>query len=261
MSPDTLSRPCQPGALTQRCPSSQADSSGVITPGTPFSVPFSVMSHWLGGNFTVRATNSRLFALIFPTSLDLQAGERANATVTIVATGNIPSGTDVTLTIDVEAPGGQDANYAVLRFSVMNTVTLLLPSVTPASLAVFVLITSRFQAADVTAPVCQLISLQANCPQNCTSSRWTLSVRVSDEAGGTGVANVTVKTGDGTLDASIGDVTLVSYNASCCSPKVELLVVDKVGNTGTCLYSLSSRVTPSAWLCLIAAVLGVLIKT
>lgn len=40
-----------------------------------------------------------------------------------MASGNIESGTDVTLTIEVEDPGGQDANYAVLRFSVITTVT------------------------------------------------------------------------------------------------------------------------------------------
>ncbi|CAF87860.1 unnamed protein product, partial [Tetraodon nigroviridis] len=105
-----------------------ADSNGVIAPGTPFPVPFSVKSYGLGGNFTVRATNSRLYNLTYPSSLNLNAGESSNGTVTIMATGDIPSGTDVTLTIEVEAPGGQDANYAVLRFSVINPVTLPIPS-------------------------------------------------------------------------------------------------------------------------------------
>lgn len=114
--------------------------------------------------------------------------------------------------------------------------------------------------SDVAAPVCQLISLQADCPQDCNSARWTLSVRVSDEDGGTGVANVTLKTGNGTLEVAHGAITLVSYNASCCASNVELLVVDKAGNTGSCLYSLSSRPAPSPLLCLIAAVLGILMK-
>lgn len=114
--------------------------------------------------------------------------------------------------------------------------------------------------SDLTPPVCQLISLNANCPQDCNSARWTLSVRVSDEAEGSGVANVTLKTGNGTLEATHGAITLVSYSASCCAPTVELLVVDKAGNTGSCLYSLSSRITPSPLLCLIAAVLGILMK-
>lgn len=123
-----------PGSLQQRGsrsvpPPLKADSTGVITPGTPFSVPFSVKSYGLGGNFTVRATNSRLYDLTYPTSLSLTAGKSSNATVTIMATGDIASGTDVTLTIEVEAPLGQDTNYAVLRFSVMTPVTLLIPPV------------------------------------------------------------------------------------------------------------------------------------
>lgn len=113
---------------------------------------------------------------------------------------------------------------------------------------------------DVTPPVCQLISLQAGCPPKCNSSRWTLSLRVSDEADGTGVANVTLKIGNGILNTTYGEITLVSYNASCCAPKVELQVVDKAGNAGSCSYSLSSRNTPSLWVCLVTLVLGLLIK-
>lgn len=93
-----------------------------MTPGTPFSVPFSVKSYVLGGNFTVRATNSRLYDATYPTSLSLVAGETSNGTVTITAPANTTSGTDVTLTIEIEAPGGQDANYAVLRLSVIKPV-------------------------------------------------------------------------------------------------------------------------------------------
>lgn len=36
---------------------------------------------------------------------------------------NTVSGTDVTLTIEAEAPGGSDSNYAVLRLSVLSKVT------------------------------------------------------------------------------------------------------------------------------------------
>lgn len=113
---------------------------------------------------------------------------------------------------------------------------------------------------DVTPPVCQLISLQATCPPNCNSSWWTLSLSVSDEADGTGVKNVTLKTGNGTLVTAYGDKALVFYNASCCASKVELLVVDGAGNVGSCSYSLSSRILPSPWVCLITLVLGLLIK-
>lgn len=102
----------------------QADSNGVVVAGTPFSVPFSLKTNGAGGNFTIRATNSRGFDLISPTSLQLETGNTANGTVTLLTNIRTISGTDVTLTIEAEAPGAQDTNYVVLRFTVINTVTL-----------------------------------------------------------------------------------------------------------------------------------------
>lgn len=113
---------------------------------------------------------------------------------------------------------------------------------------------------DVTAPTCQLISLQADCGADCGSSRWTVSARVTDEAGGTGVANVTLKAGNGTLRVTHGDVTLASYNASCCAPTAELRVEDGAGNVASCLYSLCSSAAASLRLCLLAAALALLVQ-
>ncbi|XP_029375800.1 von Willebrand factor A domain-containing protein 7-like isoform X2 [Echeneis naucrates] len=194
-----------------------ADSNSILVPGTPFSVPFSVTTSGTGGNFTIRATNNQLFNSTFPTSLFLEAGNSANGTVTLSAALNTPSGTDVTLTIEAEAPGGADTNYVVLRFSVFNTVT------------------------DFSGPVCQLLSQQSNCSDNCSSSTWSLSIQVSDGADGTGVASVSLKQGSGTINISPAadneNITLVSYSASCCSPDMELLVVDRVGNEASCFYT------------------------
>lgn len=86
------------------------------------------MSHDIEGYISIRATNNRGFDLASPTSLFLEAGNRANDTVTLSAPLNTPSGTDVTLTIEAEAAGGQDTNYVVMRFSVFNTVKLPLKS-------------------------------------------------------------------------------------------------------------------------------------
>ena len=80
------------------------------------------MTNGKGGNFTIRATNNRHYDSTFPTSLFLEAGKSANGTVTLSAPRNTPSGTDITLTIEAEAPGGGDTNYVVLRISVINTV-------------------------------------------------------------------------------------------------------------------------------------------
>eukprot|EP00064_Thunnus_orientalis_P014262 superscaffoldBa00002458_g14304 len=202
--------------------------------------------HGNGGNVTIRATNNRLFDSTSPASLFLETGNSVNSTVTLSAPLNTPSGTDFTLTIEAEAPGGEDTNYVVLRFSVVNTVT------------------------DFTEPVCQLLSLQSNCSNNCSLSMWELSVRVTDGAEGTGVDRVSLRQGNGSLNTSLDagneNITLVSYRASCCSADVELLVVDRVGNVGSCVYtpregstaavSMSTKVSHSPLLCLSMVVLG-----
>ncbi|KAI3373209.1 hypothetical protein L3Q82_006518 [Scortum barcoo] len=236
------------------------DSNSVLVPGTPLSVPFSVTTGGAGGTFSIQVTNDQGFALTFPPNLSLGTGGSANGTVNLTAPLNTTSGTEVTLTIEAEAPGGTDSNYVVLRFTVLETVT------------------------DLTQPVCELLSLQANCSEPCSLSMWELSVHVTDQAEGTGIARISLKQGNGTMNTSMvaSNITLVSYNASCCSPDVELLAVDQVGNVGSCFYSvrrtaanssqavnvttttnipaavvsLSTRAAQSLFLCLSITILG-----
>ncbi|CAL8266051.1 unnamed protein product [Merluccius merluccius] len=201
-------------------------SENIIVPGTLFLVPFSVMTGDVGGNFTIQATNDRDFISSFPDSLVLADGGSANGTVTLSAPLNTPSGSDVTLTIQVEAPGGADTNYIVQRFSIVNTVT------------------------DFQAPACRLIRLRGDCSLNCSLSAWELVVDVSDQSG---VVRVDIKRGNGTLNTAVVAVgsggentTRVSYAASCCSPDVELLAVDGVGNVGSCPFSINDNPSTAA---------------
>ncbi|XP_029957391.1 von Willebrand factor A domain-containing protein 7-like [Salarias fasciatus] len=224
-----------------------ADSNGILDPATEFAVPFSVSINGTGGNFTIRATNSRSYTSTFPTSLSLETGS-ANGTVTLSAPLNTTSGTDVTLTIEAEAPGGEDSNYIVLRISVVNSVT------------------------DFTAPVCQLVQLQGNCSENCSLSAFEVTLRVTDGDNGTGVERVSLLRGNGTLstspEAGNQNATLATYNSTCCAPEVELQFVDRVGNSGTCTFSFqdglqgaqshSAKVTPSLLLCLVTLLLSAL---
>lgn len=53
----------------------------------------------------------------------MNTGSAASGKVTIKPPANTASGTDVTLTILAEGPGGADSNYAVLRLSVLAEVT------------------------------------------------------------------------------------------------------------------------------------------
>ncbi|KAK9536523.1 hypothetical protein VZT92_006297 [Zoarces viviparus] len=216
------------------------DSNRVLVPGILLSVPFSVMTSGAGGNFRIQATNDQGFNSNFPSSLFLETGGSANGTVNLTAPSTTPSGTDVTLTIEVEAPTGADINYVVLRFAVLKTVT------------------------DFTRPVCEVLSLQSNCSDICSLSMWELSVQVTDGAEGTGVERVSLRQGNGTMNTSLTagtgnmttgsgnmtagtrNITLVSYSSSCCSPDVELLVVDRVGNVASCFYSVRKAATSSS---------------
>ncbi|XP_054586740.2 von Willebrand factor A domain-containing protein 7 [Nothobranchius furzeri] len=196
------------------------NSDLVLEPGRPELVPFSVMTFGKGGNFSIQATNDQGFKISFPSSLFLDAGGGANGTVNITAPPDTPSGTSVTLTIEVVAPGGADTNYKVLHFIVLQLVT------------------------DFTRPVCQLLSLQSTCLDDCSQSTWEISVLVSAVANGTSVDHVRIRQGGGTLSISSENVSLVSYVASCCSPDVQLVVVDQVGNVEICSYSVKKTGSP-----------------
>ncbi|XP_062329348.1 von Willebrand factor A domain-containing protein 7-like [Osmerus eperlanus] len=196
-----------------------AVSDGVFEPGSSPVVPFTVSTNGTGGDFVIQATNNQGFRSSFPSSLFVEIGGSANGTVTLTVPADTPSGSDVTLTIEAQAPGTVDTNYAVLRLSITR------------------------QATDVTRPVCQIVSVTANCSANCSLSTWQLSANLSD-GNGTGIQRITLRQGDGTLnttsvlDPGGENVTLALYSASCCSPDVELVAVDGEGNVATCFQSI-----------------------
>lgn len=98
---------------------------------------------------------------------------------------------------------------------------------------------------DISSPVCQVVSIKANCSVECSTASWELSANLTD-GNGTGISGVSFNRGNGSLSLSIvisedgTNVTVASYNASCCSQEVELVVVDMVGNVGTCFTSIKS---------------------
>nr|XP_043898266.1 von Willebrand factor A domain-containing protein 7-like isoform X1 [Solea senegalensis] len=194
----------------------------VAEPGVSFSVPFSVSTSGTGGTFTIAATNDQGYSSSFPPSLSLPTGGSANSTGTITAPPDTPSGTDVTLTIEATSPGG-DTNYVVLRLTVLVPVT------------------------DVTAPVCQLSNVTDSCSDICTESTWGVSMQVRDEVNGTGIHSITFRQGDGNLNTTLlsgtDSIMLLTYNASCCSPDVEIIAVDNVGNVKSCFFSVRRATT------------------
>ncbi|XP_029027532.1 von Willebrand factor A domain-containing protein 7-like [Betta splendens] len=197
-----------------------------IEPGTTVSVPFAVATTSDGSVnklFKVRANNDRSYASTSPGTVMIEAasGTRgtANGTITLTVPETAASGTDVTLTIEVEDEAATDINYSVLRFSVAAKVV------------------------DQSRPVCQVVSTSGICPSSslCVSSQWIFIANITDGINGTGIGSITILQGNGSLSTSsvagVGgeNVTVATYNASCCSLSVELSVVDNVGNVGTCV--------------------------
>ncbi|KAK3554501.1 hypothetical protein QTP70_024406, partial [Hemibagrus guttatus] len=191
---------------------------GTMEPGKQFILPFTVATDGSGGSFNIRVSNDRNFDTSFNTSITLVSGASVNDTVTLTVPENTISGTDVTVTIQAEAADGSDSNYAVLRIAVIAPIT------------------------DFTAPVCEAVSVNANCSGNCSLSSWYLTANVTD-GNGSIVQTVRILQGNGNLTTNtvLSDtgmnVTMVIYNASCCSSDLELVAVDEVGNVATCFKS------------------------
>ncbi|KAF4090717.1 hypothetical protein AMELA_G00055270 [Ameiurus melas] len=191
---------------------------GTAEPGKQITLPFTVATNGSGGSFSISVSNDRNFDTRFNTSITLESGGSANDTITLTVPENASSGTDVTVTIQAEAPDGSDSNYAVLRLAVIAPVT------------------------DFTPPVCEAVSINANCSGNCNLSTWYLTANVTD-GNGSGIQSVRVLQGNGNLNTTtvLSDtgvnVTMVVYNSSCCSSDLELVAVDAEGNVATCFKS------------------------
>ncbi|XP_058496576.1 von Willebrand factor A domain-containing protein 7-like [Solea solea] len=200
-----------------------------IEPGSTVSVPFTVAATSNGvvndsatGTFTLRANNDRSYASTSPSTVTVAAGSggTANGTVTLTVPSSAASGTGVTLTIEAENVADGDINYAVVRFSVTAKVT------------------------DFSRPVCQEVRTTSNCSSSsssCSSSQWEFVANFTDGVNGTGIENVNIRKGKGTLSrkttAGEGgeEITVVTFSASCCKQTVELTAIDKVGNVATCV--------------------------
>lgn len=107
---------------------------------------------------------------------------------------------------------------------------------------------SCIQVTDVSRPICQFVSIKANCPVECSNASWELSVNFTD-GNGSGIVRAFVNIGNGSFSTSPAisengtNAAVAFYNASCCSEEVELVAVDKVGNVGTCYLSIKSPTT------------------
>ncbi|XP_067260622.1 von Willebrand factor A domain-containing protein 7-like [Chanodichthys erythropterus] len=193
----------------------KADSS--MLPGEEFKLNFTVKTNGPSGAYTIRARNDKNIPMTHSPTLSLVSGGSAQGTVSLTPPADTVSGTDVTLTIEAEGPGGSDSNYAVLRLSVLSKVT------------------------DLTPPKCEIVDVQGTCySSSCSSSNWELSVNITDR-NGTGIERISIQQGSGNFtQKKVEDGVMGLYEASCCSTSVTLSAVNKVGNVGRCSYTMKS---------------------
>ncbi|KAK2852313.1 hypothetical protein Q7C36_007514 [Tachysurus vachellii] len=190
---------------------------GTMEPGKQFTLPFALATNGTAGSFNINVSNDRNFETQFNRSITLESGVSVNDSVTLTVPENTTSGTDVTVTIEAEAVDGSDSNYAVLRIAIIAPIT------------------------DFTPPLCEAVSVNANCSGNCSLSSWYLTANVTD-GNGSGIQSVRILKGNGNLttttvfsDTGV-NVTMVIYNASCCSQDLELVAVDEAGNVASCFH-------------------------
>ncbi|XP_063064082.1 von Willebrand factor A domain-containing protein 7-like [Engraulis encrasicolus] len=236
-----------------------AQESGDWTPGTNFTVDFTVSSTSIststgssGNTVTVRHTNNRGFAMAYPGSLALGSGGQAEDKGTLSAPSDTPSGTAVTLVIEADSSTRtSDSNYVVMDLTVTAEET------------------------DVTPPECQPVTVNASCSSsdddnnssNCTLLTWDFTAVVSDGLHGSGVDRVSVREANGTLNTTSlpgsggFNVTMASFTTSCCVQEVVLVAVDGVGNVGICLVRsgggaehLQGRVWLTAWVSMMGVI-------
>ncbi|XP_048052804.1 von Willebrand factor A domain-containing protein 7-like [Megalobrama amblycephala] len=195
----------------------KAKAGSSMLPGEEFKLNFTVTTNGSSGTYTIRARNDKNIPMMHPSTLSLVSGGSAQGTVSLTPPADMVSGTDVTLTIEAEGPGGSDSNYAVLRLSVLSKVT------------------------DLTPPKCEIVDVQGTCnSSSCNSSNWELSVNITDN-NGTGIESISIQQGSGNLtQKEVEDGVMGLYEASCCSTSVTLSAVDKVGNVGRCSYTMKS---------------------
>uniref|UniRef100_A0A8C5H930 von Willebrand factor A domain-containing protein 7-like n=1 Tax=Gouania willdenowi TaxID=441366 RepID=A0A8C5H930_GOUWI len=206
-------------------------ATSILEPGSNISIPFTVSSN-VNGTFMLQVNNDRSFDVAFPSSVSIGGvdGGTANGTGTLTVPADVNSGTDLTVTIQAQNTAGTEINFAVVRFSVVARV------------------------ADMSGPVCEVVNISGICPHSialCASSQWELTANLTDGVNGTGIERITLREGNGTFntvtvtEAGGVNVTMLTYNSSCCSQRVVLATVDRAGNVGRCVGQARMLSTPT----------------
>ncbi|MBN3304682.1 VWA7 protein, partial [Amia calva] len=208
----------------------RTDLNIFLEPGQDYIIPFTVETKVLGDIFSISVRDDKSFMIKTTESITAGSNGTARGTFALSVPATVASGTDLTITVEAQSTSTSDFNYAVLRLAIDKRVDDFVP------------------------PACQVTHVSENCSSPCGLGKWSLQAEIRDNR--SAVVHVFTHLGNGTLNTmqesggASGNMTLVSYSASCCAPEVEILVVDSVGNVGVCSHSIrsvpSSTSAPSA---------------
>ncbi|XP_055082677.1 uncharacterized protein LOC117381964 [Periophthalmus magnuspinnatus] len=220
----------------------ETSTSSVVTllqvvrnPGKSDNVTFTVDDTVTDLTIYITGTNKD-FILISPTGVAQESTTTNGSLFTSVVVGNLQA-----LMLNTEVGLWEirmvSTNSYSLKITGMNRDMIVNAVVDEGCALLRILISDGIflllQVTDVTRPVCELLSLRDNCTETCGNSTWQLSVRLSDGVNGTGIVRVYHRQGNGTLNTTVdANDTVASYEASCCSPTVEIIAVDAVGSLG-----------------------------
>ncbi|MBN3301685.1 VWA7 protein, partial [Amia calva] len=192
----------------------------LLEPGQDYIIPFTVDTNGTGGTFSISVRDDKRFVINATESVTVGSNGTAGGTFVLSVPATVTSGTDVSITVEAQSASTSDFNYAVLRLTINKKVEDFVP------------------------PACRVTQVLENCSSPCGLGEWSLQAEVHDNR--SVVVRVFIRVGNGTLNTTEessgagGNVTLVSYNASCCAPDVVILAVDSVGNVGVCSHSIRS---------------------
>ncbi|KAI8480924.1 Von Willebrand factor A [Branchiostoma belcheri] len=197
-----------------------------LLPGGTVDVPFTLSNSGQQGAFTIVATDDKGFVRrVTPSSVTLAQGATTTVTVRLRAPSDVAFGTTTTVTLTAQTSSGRSYNFLVFR------VTVSPPD------------------QDNVPPTCEVRALYGNCKytdrSSCSGRTFSVTTAYRDE--GYGLQSIDPRTFATNYTwiveqfaPGLSDTTIIAnYTATCCSPKVEFAVSDRVGNYEICTVDLT----------------------
>ncbi|XP_035687499.1 von Willebrand factor A domain-containing protein 7-like [Branchiostoma floridae] len=197
-----------------------------LLPGGTVDVPFSLSNSGQQGSFTIVASDDKGFVRrVTPSSVTLARDATTTVTVRLRAPADVAFGTTTTVTLTAQTSSGRSYNFLVFRITVSPP------------------------DQDNVPPTCEVRALFGNCKgtdrASCSDRTFSVTTAYMDE--GYGLQSINPRTFATNYTWTVeqfapglSDTTIIAnYTATCCNPKVEFAVSDRVGNYEICTVDLT----------------------